>query len=148
MNMDLFKKFEQHLVEGGLCRITHLLVKDNDWKGKTTTNQHRLSLYRDSKVLELKCSNFPSQMHDLKEFHELTIPKKNEPYQLIDVIGRVTSYQQPTKMPSLKTSKMDFKMVDTRVCEYKGEMKFQNTYHVTQLIDNGDDDVFHQFRNS
>ncbi|KAL3656078.1 hypothetical protein CASFOL_000474 [Castilleja foliolosa] len=114
MDMDIFKKFQEHLVEGGLCCITHLLVKDNDWKGKSTTNKHRLCLNRDSKVLEFKCSNFPSRMHELKEFHELSIPKKDEwSYQLIDVIGRVTSYQQPTKMPSLKTSRMDFKMVDT-----------------------------------
>ncbi|KAL3616117.1 hypothetical protein CASFOL_040411 [Castilleja foliolosa] len=177
MYLDLYEKFKEHLVEGGLCRITHVMVKENDWKGKTTTNNQRLQLFRLSKVFEFKPDTFPTVMHNLKEFNELEIPKKDAPYHLIDVIGRVTSYLEPTKLPALNKRIMEFRIVDSsgspldccvwdeyidclfpilehnrnkacivlitfgRVCEYKGELRFQNTYHVTQIIVNGEDDV-------
>ncbi|KAL3639335.1 hypothetical protein CASFOL_017242 [Castilleja foliolosa] len=183
MYLDVYEKFKENLVEGGLCRITHVMVKENDWKGKTTTNKQRLQLFRLSKVFEFKPNTFPTVMHDLKEFNELIIPQKNAPYQLIDVIGRVTSYLQPTKLPALNKRIMEFRIVDSsgspldccvwdeyidclfpilehninktcivlikfgRVCDYRGELRFQNTYHVTQIIVNGEDDVFLQFTN-
>ncbi|KAL3637847.1 hypothetical protein CASFOL_018295 [Castilleja foliolosa] len=93
MYLDVYEKFKEHLVEGGLCRITHVMVKENDWKGNTTTNKQRLQLFRLSKVFEFKPDTFPTVMHDLKEFNELIIPKKNAPYQLVGIVdSRVSKY--------------------------------------------------------
>ncbi|KAL3623516.1 hypothetical protein CASFOL_032332 [Castilleja foliolosa] len=182
MTPDLYQRFQKLLVEGRTCRITHLLIKENTWKCKTTTNPQWIKLYCKSVVLPFEDKNFPSFMVQLHEFSDLTLPIPDEPYNLVDVIGRVISYQEPAKVHALGIRRLDFKIEDTRgnvlacclwadyvdtvlpalehnsnipcivlfrfgkVGEFRGEMKLQNTYHVTQVIVNGEDDVFRQFR--
>ncbi|KAL3618764.1 hypothetical protein CASFOL_037426 [Castilleja foliolosa] len=115
MTPDLYKKLEKLLVEGAICRITHLLIKENTWKCRTTTNTQRLQLYHQSQVLPFSYKNFPSFMVDLRDYTDLTLPIPDQPYNLIDiVIGRVTSYQEPAKVHALNTRRLDFKIQDTR----------------------------------
>ncbi|KAL3618736.1 hypothetical protein CASFOL_025488 [Castilleja foliolosa] len=182
MKKPVYEKIGKNMVEGSLYIIRNFLVVDNRMTFKTTNHTHKINLYRLSVITEFEDANFPSFMYNFTDFGQLAAPIQPDDSLLIDVIGRVISYQKPFE--GLTTKRMDFRIQDTenrqlscnlwaeyiddllptlentkdkpviviiqfaRIHQFRNEdVKIANTYHVTKVIVNAENDVFMDFMN-
>ncbi|KAL3637374.1 hypothetical protein CASFOL_018542 [Castilleja foliolosa] len=144
MDYGVFKDNKLDIVEGGLYRIKNFMVAHDMSKYKTTTNRFKLRLLIKTSITLFKDNEFPSAMHRFRDLFEIANDINVDNFQLLDVIGRVVSYEKPTFDAKLSKRRMDFKIASTD-WDIADEIKVSNTFHVTKVTVNGDSHVFKIF---
>ncbi|KAL3646962.1 hypothetical protein CASFOL_009134 [Castilleja foliolosa] len=89
------------------------MVAHDMTKYKSTTNRFKLRLTNQTSICAFQDPDFPSSMHRFRDLFEISNDINVDNFQLLDVIGRVVSYQKPTFVPKLSTKMMDFRIADT-----------------------------------
>ncbi|KAL3647418.1 hypothetical protein CASFOL_008386 [Castilleja foliolosa] len=112
MDYGVFKDKKIDIVEGGLYRIRNFMVAHDMSKYKTTTNRYKLRLLIKTSIIPFKDNGFPSSMHRFRDLFEIANDISVDNFQLLDVIGRVVSYQKPTFVAKVETRRMDFKIAN------------------------------------
>ncbi|KAL3623433.1 hypothetical protein CASFOL_032249 [Castilleja foliolosa] len=113
MKCDVYQEKDLNIIEGCLYKIKIFIVGEYRHNYKTTTNPRKLMLIRQTSVTYFEDNDFPRYMHNFREIHEIVSDINVDDYELLDVIGRVVSYQPPTLVPSVATKRMDVKLADT-----------------------------------
>ncbi|KAL3617214.1 hypothetical protein CASFOL_038961 [Castilleja foliolosa] len=111
MKASLYERIGQNLVEGSLYIIRNFIVIENRNAFKITMHRYKICLYRLSKMTEFKDENFPSFMYNFTDFGQPTAENHPNDSYLIDVIGRVVSYQKP--LEGLTKTRVQFRLQDT-----------------------------------
>ncbi|KAL3617218.1 hypothetical protein CASFOL_038965 [Castilleja foliolosa] len=172
IDFGVFKSKKIDIIEGGLYRIKLFMVAHDMTKYKSTTNRFKLRLTNQTSICAFQDPDFPSSMYRFRDLFEIFNDISVDNFQLLDVIGRVVSFQKPTFVPKLSTNRMDFRIADTENrelgcslwSEYIDpvlaifekddprpiiiyEIKVSSSFHITKVTVNGDSDVFHYFLN-
>ncbi|KAL3639124.1 hypothetical protein CASFOL_017031 [Castilleja foliolosa] len=170
MDYSVFKQKQMEIKEGGLYKIKTFMVAEDMSQYKTTNNPLKLRLFYLTSIAPFEDNEFPTSMHKFRNLFEIANDIAVDNFQLIDIIGRVVSYQKPTFVAKVATRRMDFKIANTEswdvlygvttlllCCPYLrkktpvllfyacSEIKVSNTFHVTKVTINEHSDVFKNF---
>ncbi|KAL3653047.1 hypothetical protein CASFOL_002728 [Castilleja foliolosa] len=113
IDFGVFKSKKIDIIEGGLYRIKLFMVAHDMTKYKSTTNRFKLRLTNQTSICAFQDPDFPSSMYKFRDLFEISNDISVDNFQLLDVIGRVVSFQKPTYVPKLSTKRMDFRIADT-----------------------------------
>ncbi|KAL3651992.1 hypothetical protein CASFOL_001673 [Castilleja foliolosa] len=113
IDFGVFKSKKIDIIEGGLYRIKLFMVAHDMTKYKSTTNRFKLRLTNQTSICAFQDPDFPSSMYRFRDLFEISNDISVDNFQLLDVIGRVVSFQKPTFVPKLSTNRMDFRIADT-----------------------------------
>ncbi|KAL3633317.1 hypothetical protein CASFOL_022844 [Castilleja foliolosa] len=113
----VFKEKKMDIIEGGLYKIKTFMVAHDMTKYKSTTICFKLRLTNQTSICPFQDPDFPSSMHRFRDLFEISNDINVDNFQLLDVIGRVVSYQKPTFVPKLSTRRMDFRIANTENME-------------------------------
>ncbi|KAL3623059.1 hypothetical protein CASFOL_031875 [Castilleja foliolosa] len=113
IDFGVFKRKKIDIIEGGLYRIKIFFVAHDMTKYKSTTNRFKLRLTNQTSICAFQDPDFPSSMYRFRDLFEISNDISVDNFQLLDIIGRVVSYQKPTFVPKLSTNRMDFRIADT-----------------------------------
>ncbi|KAL3630156.1 hypothetical protein CASFOL_023140 [Castilleja foliolosa] len=113
MDYSVFKDKKIEIQEGGLYKIMKFMVAQDMSQYKTTNNPLKLRLFYQTSIAPLEDNSFPTAMHMFRNLYEVANDIAVDNFKLIDVIGRVVSYQKPTFVAKVDTRRMDFKIADT-----------------------------------
>ncbi|KAL3615788.1 hypothetical protein CASFOL_040082 [Castilleja foliolosa] len=114
MDYGVFKDKKLDIIEGNLYKFMTFMVAHDMSKYRTTTNPFKLRLYNSTSITPFQDSDFPSSMYNFRDLFEIVNDIAVQSFQLLDVIGRVVSYQKPTFVAKLSTNRMDFKIANTQ----------------------------------
>ncbi|KAL3619467.1 hypothetical protein CASFOL_037041 [Castilleja foliolosa] len=114
MDYGVFKDKKLDIIEGNLYKFMSFMVAHDMSKYRTTTNPFKLRLYNSTSITSFQDSDFPSSMYNFRDLFEIANDIAVDNFQLLDVIGRVVSYQKPTFVAKLSTNRMDFKIANTQ----------------------------------
>ncbi|KAL3652460.1 hypothetical protein CASFOL_002141 [Castilleja foliolosa] len=113
MDYGLFKEKKMDIVEGSLYKIRNFMVAHDMTTCRSTTNPLKLKLYKSTIITQFQDSDFPTSMYRFRDLWEIANDINVDNNQLLDVIGRVVSYQKPTFVAKCSTRRMDFTIVNT-----------------------------------
>ncbi|KAL3643353.1 hypothetical protein CASFOL_014168 [Castilleja foliolosa] len=113
MDYSVFKEKKIEIKEGGLYKIMTFMVSQDMSQYKTTNNPLKLRLFYLTSIAPFEDNAFPTAMHRFRNLFEIANDIAVDSFQLIDVIGRVVSYQKPTFVAKVETRRMDFKIANT-----------------------------------
>ncbi|KAL3655438.1 hypothetical protein CASFOL_001224 [Castilleja foliolosa] len=155
----LYERIGKDLTEGKLYIFRNFIVVDNMSTFKTTHHRHKINLFRKSVIREFQDENFPSFMYNFTEFEQLAPQNQPDARYLIDVIGRVNRQLSCTLwaeyindlLPYLENSNDDEPVIVAiqfaRIHQFRDQdVKVANTFHVTKVTVNEDNDVFKAFK--
>ncbi|KAL3636728.1 hypothetical protein CASFOL_019032 [Castilleja foliolosa] len=108
---EISKKID--ITEGCLYRIQTFMVAHDVTKYKSATNRFKLRLTHQTSITAFKDPDFPTSLHRFRDLFEIANDINVDNFQLLDVIGRVVSFQKPTFVPNLSTRRMDFRTANT-----------------------------------
>ncbi|KAL3637999.1 hypothetical protein CASFOL_018447 [Castilleja foliolosa] len=142
----LYSKIRRFKLKKVVCtRSRHSWMHKTCHKYKSTTNPLKLRLFYQTSIAPFEDNEFPTSMHRFRDLFEIANDISVDNFQLLDVIGRVVSYQKPTFVAKVATRRMDFKIANTEGRQLGYEIKVSNTFHVTKVTVNGHSDVFKNF---
>ncbi|KAL3639570.1 hypothetical protein CASFOL_017477 [Castilleja foliolosa] len=113
MDYSVFKDKKIEIQEGGLYNIMKFMVAQDMSQYKTTNNPLKLRLFYQITIAPFEDNAFPTAMHRFRNLFEIANDIAVDNFQLIDVIGKVVSYQKPTFVAKVDTRRMDFKIANT-----------------------------------
>ncbi|KAL3652200.1 hypothetical protein CASFOL_001881 [Castilleja foliolosa] len=113
MDYSVFKQKQMEIKEGGLYKIKTFMVAEDMSQYKTTNNPLKLRLFYLTSIAPFEDNEFPTSMHKFRNLFEFANDIAVDNFQLIDIIGRVVSYQKPTFVAKVATRRMDFKIANT-----------------------------------
>ncbi|KAL3616542.1 hypothetical protein CASFOL_039932 [Castilleja foliolosa] len=113
IDFGVFKEKKMDIIEGDLYRTKTFMVAHDMTKYKSTTNRFKPRLTNQTSICPFQDPDFPSSMHRFRDLFEISNDINVDNFQLLDVIGRVVSYQKPTFVPKLSTRWMDFRIANT-----------------------------------
>ncbi|KAL3627950.1 hypothetical protein CASFOL_028052 [Castilleja foliolosa] len=114
MDYGLFKQKKVDIVEGNLYKIRNFMVAHDMSSCRSTTNPLKLRLYKCTTITPFKDSDFPTSMYRFRDLWEIANDINVDNFLLLDVIGRVVSYQTPTFVAKCSTRRMDFTIANTQ----------------------------------
>ncbi|KAL3652827.1 hypothetical protein CASFOL_002508 [Castilleja foliolosa] len=110
----VFKDKKLDIIEGNLYKFMTFMFAHDMSKYRTTTNPFKLRLYNSTSITPFQDSDFPSSVYNFRDLFKIANDISVQNFQLLDVIGRVVSYQKPTFVAKLSTNRMDFKIANTQ----------------------------------
>ncbi|KAL3621807.1 hypothetical protein CASFOL_034293 [Castilleja foliolosa] len=113
MDYGLFKQKKVDIVEGRLYKIRDFMVAHDMTSCRSTPNPLKLRLYKYTTITPFEDSDFPTSMYRFRDLWEIANDINVDNFQLLDVIGRVVSYQKPTFVAKCSTRRMDFTIANT-----------------------------------
>ncbi|KAL3655699.1 hypothetical protein CASFOL_000095 [Castilleja foliolosa] len=113
MDYGLFKQKKVDIVEGSLYKIRNFMVAHDMTSCRSTSNPLKLRLYKYTTIAPFQDSEFPTSMYRFRDLWEIANDINVDNFQLLDVIGRVVSYQKPTFVAKCSTRRMDFTIANT-----------------------------------
>ncbi|KAL3643378.1 hypothetical protein CASFOL_014193 [Castilleja foliolosa] len=113
MDYGLFKEKKLDIVEGSLYKIRDFMVAHDMSSCRSTPNPLKLRLYKYTTITPFQDSDFPTSMYRFRDLWEIANDINVDNFQLLDVIGRVVSYQKPTFVAKCSTRRMDFTIANT-----------------------------------
>ncbi|KAL3655798.1 hypothetical protein CASFOL_000194 [Castilleja foliolosa] len=122
MRIDLYLDLKTDIQDGPVYKFKNFVVTDNKTRTRTTSNEHKLYFLMNTHVRNFE-ESFPRLMYNFIDFEDIIIFLKTCDDAMTDVIGVVTSYQEPSHVAG--TRRFDFNLEDTEgkkiVCSLWGE---------------------------
>ncbi|KAL3614624.1 hypothetical protein CASFOL_041519 [Castilleja foliolosa] len=150
----LYERIGKDLTEGKLYIFRNFIVVDKVSTFRTTHHRHKINLLRKSVIIEFQDENFPSFMYNFTEFEQLAPQNQPDARYLIDVIGRVVSYQMPFE--GAATRRMEFRIQDSENRQLSCTLWAEYINDLLPYLENSNDDEpvivaiqfarIHQFR--
>ncbi|KAL3640088.1 hypothetical protein CASFOL_015056 [Castilleja foliolosa] len=113
MDYGLFKEKKLDIVEGSLYKIRDFMVAHDMSSCRSTPNPLKLRLYKYTTITPFQDSDFPTSMYRFRDLWEIANDINVDNFKLLDVIGRVVSYQKPTFVAKCSTRRMNFTIANT-----------------------------------
>ncbi|KAL3641485.1 hypothetical protein CASFOL_016453 [Castilleja foliolosa] len=122
IRIDLYQDLKTDIQEGQVYKFKNFVVMDNKARTRTTSNEHKLYFLKNTHVVKYE-ESFPQLMYNFIDFEDIIMDRHLIHNVLLDVIGVVTSYQEPSHVAG--TRRFDFKLADTEgkeiVCSLWGD---------------------------
>ncbi|KAL6512819.1 hypothetical protein OROMI_034663 [Orobanche minor] len=112
MKFQLWKKLIIELREGSLYCIRNFVVSENKSTFKTTSNKLKIYFINSTSFFKFGDLKFSRLMYNFRDYREFAIDKEVDENLLIDVMGRVISFQPPVITNGIAAQRLDFRIAD------------------------------------